>query len=133
MRAILSAAGIALALTLTACSIGGSSNITVHGTEVVAVDILNGQSAADLYPDVATGSQVTVVDSSHKVIGTGTLSEGPATAQFGTDSEQFKFTVTVPDGLTRYGIEVGNDNRGTVWFSEKEMKQGPGLCLGDGC
>ncbi len=34
-----------------------------------------------------------------------------------------------PGGEARYGIQAGQ-NRGTVWFSEMQMRKGPGLSLG---
>jgi hypothetical protein len=125
MRVILGAA--ALALALTAC--GGASTITAHGTETVAVSILAGESAQQAFPDVTDGGQVTVVDSTGNVVGSGILSETDTS----TVIDEFKFTVTVPGGLARYGIQIGNGSRGTVWFSKGQMKQGPRLCLGDGC
>jgi hypothetical protein len=127
MRTILAAAaGIALLSGLTAC--GGASTLTAHGTETVAVSVLDGESAREAFPDVTDGSQVTVMDSTRNIIGNGILSETSTSIA----EEQFRFTVTVPGGLARYGIQVGS-NRGTLWFSNKQMRQGPGLCLGDGC
>jgi hypothetical protein len=86
-----------------------------------------------------------VTDSSGKVISTGTLSSDPAktaatlaTATVGTGlsaSEMtefvavYDFTVTVPGGLDRYGVKLGQ-NRGTIYESAKQMKQGPSLSLG---
>lgn len=43
--------------------------------------------------------------------------------------EGFSFTVSVPGGLPRYGIQVGQ-NWGTVWESASEMQKGPALTLG---
>jgi hypothetical protein len=97
------------------------------------------------YPDIASGSQVTVTDSPGKVIGTGTLSYDPvqtattlvtATAGTGLTASEltafvavYDFTVTVPGGLDRYGITVGQ-NRGTIYETATQMKKGPSLTLG---
>jgi hypothetical protein len=109
--------------------------MTVHGTFEVAGDVL--QSSQN-YPDISGGTQVVVVDPSSKVIGTGHLTfDAKATAIFdkalGSSSllvgETFyDFTVTVPSGEARYGIQVSH--RGTIWFTPQQMGKGPGLSLG---
>lgn len=76
------------------------------------------------------GGQVTVIDSDHNVIGTGTLSE---TGTGGLDNDYYTFTAKVPGGEQRYGIQIGNSSRGIVWFSQQQIHQGPHICLGDGC
>jgi hypothetical protein len=123
---------VALALVL---GLGGSAgSITAHGTEEVSVNPLDGTSVQDAFPDVTDGSQVTVVNSSGQVIGTGTLSYDPSDAISGDPewSEFYDFTVTVSGGQPRYGIQVGSGH-GTVWFTAQQMQRGPTLCLGDGC
>jgi hypothetical protein len=124
------------AAILAACS--GNGTITAHGTEMVCVDA----------PDITDGAQVTVKDSADHVIATGTLTAdnsklaGQVIAQYdalqatlsglggnGTGMSVYDFSVTVPAGLTRYGIDAGHD-RGTLWFSEKQMRQSPGISLG---
>jgi hypothetical protein len=42
---------------------------------------------------------------------------------------EYDFTATVPAGLARYGILVGQ-NRGTTWFTEQQMRHDPVLTLG---
>lgn len=132
------------AIGLAGCS-SGSAPITSHGSVIVFASPFNEQNVQEAYPDVASGSQVTVTDSSGKVIGTGTLSSDPAktaatlvTATAGTGltaSEMtefvavYDFTVTVPGGEDRYGIKIGQ-NRGTIYETPKQMKQGPSLTLG---
>jgi hypothetical protein len=112
-------------------AISGPGILTARGTEAVCsadYDPLNpaGTSAADEYPDITDGGQVTVIDSANHVIGTGTLS----LAGGSTPAEaHYTFSVRVPSGEARYGIEIGH-NRGTVWTSEKEMRSGPGVSLG---
>jgi hypothetical protein len=122
-----------------AAACGGPGSFTAQGNDQVCVDA----------QDITDGSQVTVTDSSHKVIGTGTLAEDDSKAaqkvikeydtlqvslgalgQGGPGMSIYKFTVTgLPAGQPLYGISVGQ-NRGTVWFSEKQMRSGPGLSLG---
>lgn len=88
--------------------------------------------AAGDYSDVAQGAQVVVTNSSGTVVGTGQLGNGkqqaiPGYGSFGA-SCNYPFTVKVPGGLTRYGITISH--RGTIWFSAKQMQDGPGLTLG---
>jgi hypothetical protein len=103
----------------------GPGTITAHGTLEVAVSMLDGDTPSEAYPDISDGGQVTVIDSDHNVIGTGTLSE---TGTGGLDNDYYTFTSKVPGGEQRYGIQIGN-NRGVVWFSQQQMHQGPQLCL----
>lgn len=129
-------AAIALVIVLLATGVFGQGKITVHGTFEVAGDVL--QSSQN-YPDISDGTQVVVVDPSGKVIGTGQLSyDAKATAVFNkalgsaaslVGGETFyDFTVTVPSGESRYGIEVSH--RGTIWFTPEQMQKGPGLSIG---
>jgi hypothetical protein len=126
---------IAAAVVVAGC--GGPGTFTAHGTDLVCADITSGTSAADAYPDISDGGQVTVTDSTGKVIGTGTLVSTPVptkVASLGGASVaeffgSYKFSVTVPGGLQRYGIQIGQ-NRGTVWFSPSKMQSGPSVSLG---
>jgi hypothetical protein len=143
MRAtIILTSAAALAMLLSAC--GGTPSITSHGTVTVLADPGNGQTAQDAYPDIADGGQVTIMDASGKVIGTGTLSYSSsqtsamltkATAGSGLNAGELKtfvaeydFTATVPGGQSRYGIKVGQ-NRGTVYETAGQMKD-PSLTIG---
>lgn len=144
MKAIIAVLAAAAVVALAGCG-SGPVPIKSHGSVIVFASPFNGQNVQDAYPDIASGSQVTVTDSSGKVIGTGTLNSDPAktaatlvTATAGTGltaSEMtefvavYDFTVTVPSGLDRYGIKIGQ-NRGTIYESSMEMKQGPSLTLG---
>ncbi|MGH3260444.1 MAG: hypothetical protein ACRDNS_00470 [Trebonia sp.] len=146
MKKIIAALAAAAALTLvTACGTGAPAAITSHGEVTVFAPPLGGQTVRDAYPDIASGGQVTVTNSAGKVVGTGTLlySLGgtkaaltKATAGTGMTATEmlafvalYKFTVKVPAGLARYGIKVGK-GRGTIYFSARQMKQGPVLSLG---
>jgi hypothetical protein len=126
-------AGIVFAVT------SGPGSFTAHGTDAVCVDA----------SDITDGAEVTVLDSAGHVLGTGSLAEdnspeatkleqqyaslqGALSYLSGSPSAMsiYTFTVTgLPGGEPRYGITVGQD-RGTVYFTEKQMRSGPGLSLG---
>ncbi|HEY2575108.1 MAG TPA: hypothetical protein VGI74_02260 [Streptosporangiaceae bacterium] len=120
--------------------------ISVHGTEIVIADPFNGQSVQEVYPDVADGTRVTVVNPAGTAIATGTLRTDPAgmeralkiavsgtplvpAADFASFVAEYDFTATVPAGLVRYGVRVGL-GRHTAWFTEQQMRHGPELTLG---
>lgn len=133
MRKILLEASAALLLIgAVACS-SSPAPVTAHGTVEVAASILNGTNTSD-YPDITDGAQVTVVNSAGTVIGTGTLHFQRTLNIALVDSDWYTFTVSgLPGGLARYGFQVGNQSRGTVWETPAEVKSGPSLCVGDGC
>jgi hypothetical protein len=118
-------AGVLIFVTglIVLLSTGGSS-FTVHGQQQVW-NTSDGTSAAYAYPDVTNGTQVVVTDPSNHVIDTGSLTTDPSNT--GQWYDLYDFTVKVPPE-SRYGIEIGN--HGTVWFTESQMKNGPGLSLG---
>lgn len=137
------ATAIAVAF-LAGCS-SGPPPVKSHGTVTLMANPLSGDPVSQAYPDVTDGSQVVVTDSSGKVIGTGTLT--PDTAEesvlrqmtaaslkvnadlLAPDIVVYQFVVTVPGGLDRYGVKVGQ-NRGTIYETAEEMKDGPSLTLG---
>jgi hypothetical protein len=96
----------------------------VKGTMQVTWDITNGGS--DPFGD---GTQVVVVNSSNDVIGTSTLQAAGHSTILLYQEDAYKFTVTVPQGQTRYGIQVGGTSHGTIWESAKQMQAGPALSL----
>ncbi len=126
----------AAAITLAACG-GSPAAMTSHGTMGVTYStgtgLLGGTPGIDPFSD---GTQVVVIDSKGTVIGTGTLAsytdkanQAVVAALGGSVAEDdYKFTVTVPGGETRYGIQVGTGH-GTVWVTPAEMKKGPALTL----
>jgi hypothetical protein len=124
----------------------GPGSFTAHGSEMVFADPFNGQNVQQAYPDITDGAQVTVINSSGTVVGTGTLQSDPvgtlqaikaavtgtpglSASDFASFVMKYTFTVTVPGGLPRYGIRAGQD-RGTVWLSPNQMRHGPALTLG---
>jgi len=89
------------------------------------VTTLDGDTPSDAYPDITNGSQVAAVNSSGTGIATGTLSYKSATdSPYRGMANYFTFVVSVPGGMPRHGIQVGH-NRGTVWESSQQMRQGP--------
>lgn len=100
--------------------------ITVHGTEHLVVNSKGG-STQSAFPDITAGSRVTVVDSSGTVIGTGTLAPSDPDS-WGAGDAVYAFTVTVPAGERRYGIQIGR-SRGTSWLTQGEMRAGPALSV----
>lgn len=124
---------------LCACS-SGPGNFTARGGETSCVDTTI----------ISDGTQVVVVDSSNHVIGTTDLTEDNSTSalnavkaydaiqsQLSIFSQQtnsgmsvYKFAVSVPGGLPRYGIQIGGTNHGTVWLSQAQMEAGPQLSIG---
>lgn len=111
---------VIVALTLTA----GQPAITAHGSLTVDYS----QSLGD---DIQDGAGVVVINSAGTVIANGVL-KFKTTDDMGLligEADLFTFTVQVPGGLPRYGIQVQGVNHGTVWFSATQMKAGPGLSL----
>ena len=121
-RTGLSLAAVAAVLLAAAGCSSSPAPITAHGT--VTVDYTSSD-------DLSGGSQVVIVNSAGTVVGNGTLTlrhSGPGLLNFG-EEDVFGFTVTVPGGLPRYGIQVGGTSHGTVWDSAAQMKTGPSLSL----
>ena len=146
MRYAVLAAVILPAAVLTACS-SSPPPVTTHGTLTVEVNPLGGTEVSEAYPDITSGTQVTVTNPSGTVIGTGTLSYSKSQTDaeafvlgtamgLGTSADDleldigvYTFTVTgLPGGLSRYGFSVGT-NRGTIWESPSKVKD-PQLSLG---
>ena len=115
---VIAASAMAIAVivvVLLVTGVFGQGQMTVHGTMEVAGNVLN---SSQNYPDISDGTQVVVLDPSGKVIATGKLTfDAKAThvfaslGAFGAETV-YDFTVTVPTGESRYGIEVSH--RGTI-------------------
>lgn len=131
MRHVLGAIAAVLAvLALAACG-AQAATAKPRPRAVLALGAINVAtpcSDADTYPDVQAGAQVIVVNSAGTVIATGNLGAGHPQDAITPDVCRFPFNVKVPGGLPRYGIEIGH--RGTVWYSQAEMRSGPKLTLG---
>lgn len=113
---------VAVTGSLAAC--GGPGTITSHGTMTVDYGMTTGD------PFAGSGAQVVVVNSAGTVIASTTLLAGRAGASpLGTGfQDDYTFTVTVPGGEPRYGIQVGGTNHGTIWETPAEMAH-PALSL----
>ncbi|HMG61390.1 MAG TPA: hypothetical protein VK599_00435 [Streptosporangiaceae bacterium] len=122
--ALAGAALTAMALLAAAGCSSAPAAIAAHGTVAVDYTAAGGDNLSD-------GSQVVIVNSAGTVVGNGTLAIGHAgAAPFNLGMEDdFTFTVTVPGGLPRYGIQVGGAGHGTVWETAAQMKAGPGLSI----
>jgi hypothetical protein len=138
-RLLIISGGVAVVVVLIIVLVvvlSGGGSFTAYGTSQDCTGVEN------------DGDQVTVLDSSQHVIGTGTLATDNSAAaiaaekqylslqtalgQLGSGSSSmniFDFRVTVPSGQPRYGVQIGSGH-GTVWLSEQEMRKGPGLNLG---
>jgi hypothetical protein len=119
--------GVAAGLALTS----GPAPFTAHGNiELCTSPALGGGGTpAEDYPDVTSGGQVTILDQQQHVITTATLTSGASMNTGLLDGQFYNWSAKVPAGLARYGVEIGHD-RGTVWFSERQMHAGPSTSLG---
>jgi hypothetical protein len=135
----------AIAVAAAGCS-SGPPPVTSHGTLTLYADPLGGTPVAQGYPDITDGAQISVTDSSGKVIGTGTFTYDKAQTKIqaaveaamlgrGVDATLllpdiavYHFTASgLPGGLPRYGLKIGN--RAVHWESAKAIKD-PELTLG---
>lgn len=74
------------------------------------------------FSDLREGAQVTVTDAAGSVVAIGALQAG-ASPLVGTCV--FPFTIKdVPGGSGFYGVQVGGEQRGTVRFTEDQMRSG---------
>ena len=128
---LLAAAGVVAVLIAAGVAVARGAlephTFLVRGTAQVVVNSYDGMSIQSAFPDITAGGSVTVVNAAGAVIGTGTLSASDP-GSWGAQDAVYAFTVTVPAGQQRYGIEVGR-NRGTVWFSERQLRAGPALTI----
>jgi hypothetical protein len=119
------------ALALAACGsarISAARPVTVSGQMAVQEDCL--QASQD-YPDITAGTQVVLTNPSGKVLDASALGGGTDApgGSGGVGQCNYPFTVRMIPGQPRYGITIGQ-NRGTVWFTPANMKNGPVLSLG---
>lgn len=120
VKRLLLALAVGLVL-LVGCGSSAPPGFTSHGTLDVSTGLFSGGSPSDLFPTISDGVQVTVVNSSNTVIGTGTLHQVSSPAETVGQTDSYTFTVAnLPGGLTRYGFEIGG--KGTVWDTPSEAK-----------
>ena len=122
----ISALGAVAALLATAILLTHQGQIAVRGDMEVLESCF---SASTDYPDIATGSQVVITDASGKVLAVTALGGMKNISMpLSGGACDYPFAVTVPSGQSRYGVTIGH-NRGTVWFTPAQMKDGPALEL----
>lgn len=92
------------------------STFDVHGTLVIQDDCTSLG-----YSDIGTGTQVTVTDESGTVLGIGDL------GQQGQCRWSF-LVLNVPAGHRFYGVGIGR--RGTIQYTEAQLRAGVSLSLG---
>jgi hypothetical protein len=121
----------ALCCLLAACGSTTPPDMTVHGTLEIAVQDYS--EFQQYYAQAYRGNaQVTITDPSGKVIAVTTADDGNAAQSSQTETLTWGWTAKVPEGLSFYGISVTGGN-GKVQFTEQQMRQGPGVCIGDAC
>lgn len=137
--AVAAAGGVGMAFAVNALS--GPDSFTAKGSEITCISA----------PDITDGTQVVVTDSDGHVLATSSLQEDDSKTamaaikqydalqltlgSFGSLADgggmsAYTFKVDVPAGQARYGVSVGDVNRGTVWFTESQMRKGPQVGLG---
>lgn len=75
--------------------------------------------------DIAIGGQVAILNRASEPLAVGRLAQGPG----GTCKRTFTVS-DVPAGEDLYGVRVGSDDRGVVWKSETELRNGVSLTIG---
>lgn len=129
---LLVAASFAPLLLLAACGSSPPPDMTVHGTLEIAVqDYSEFQTT---YRQAYTGNaQVTITDPSGKVIAATTADDGNVSQPSGYEVLAWGWTVKVPEGLSLYGVSVSDSAGSPFQFTQAQMRQGPGVCIGDAC
>jgi hypothetical protein len=119
----------ALAITLTLLLNPSETKPPVAKTFTVTGTFEVSRCGSSGYPDLQTGTQVTVVARDNTVLGIGQfVSNGSST--YGI-SCTYTFTVpNVPAGLPLYGVHAGNANRGVIWKNEAGARAGFALSIG---
>jgi hypothetical protein len=133
VAALVALAGMAITLVLT---LGGSpakpEAFTLKGTMYVAECTKPG------YADLLPGAQVQVTGRNGEVIAVGTLefSDAVTKRQAGVPAD-LKAVCTstfsllnIPAGRGLYGVHIGNGNRGVIWKSEDDARNGVDLSIG---
>ncbi|MEU5265318.1 hypothetical protein [Amycolatopsis sp. NPDC021455] len=106
-----------------------SNSTSINGTLTLLCDMQCTKSTADGYDgyaDLHDGSQATLVDESGRVVATTELRRTPGEQTKIVDGmwvRTFTFTFTDVPGADRYGVHVGNGNRGTLWKDAAEAER----------
>ncbi|VVJ15240.1 Uncharacterised protein [Amycolatopsis camponoti] len=106
-----------------------SGSTSVNGTLSLLCDMQCTKSTADGYDgytDLSNGSQVTLVNESGRVVATTELHRTPGEETKIVDGmwvRTFTFTFADVPSAERYGVHVGNSNRGTLWKDADEAER----------
>lgn len=119
-------AALAAVLTVVLTTSGTTS---VNGTLSLLCDMQCTKSAADGYDgysDLGDGSQVTLVNEGGRVVAATELHRTPGEQTKIVDGmwvRTFTFTFADVPSADRYGVHVGNNNRGTLWKDADEAER----------
>ncbi|EOD60849.1 hypothetical protein [Amycolatopsis vancoresmycina] len=106
-----------------------AGSTAVNGTLTLLCDMQCTKSTADGYDgytDLSDGSQVTLVNESGRVVATTELHRTPGEQTkivAGMWVRTFTFTFADVPSAERYGVHVGNNNRGTLWKDADEAER----------
>ncbi|MFI6031028.1 hypothetical protein [Amycolatopsis magusensis] len=120
------AAALAAALIFAFTALGTTS---VNGSLSLLCDTKCTEATAngyDGYRDVHDGSQVTLVNEGGQVIAITELRRTPGENTNVVDGmwvRTFTFTFAEVPNADRYGVHVGNNNRGTLWKNADEIER----------
>ncbi|MGW5702507.1 hypothetical protein [Amycolatopsis japonica] len=128
------AAALAAVLIIVTTASGTKS---VNGTLALLCDMQCTKATANGYngySDISDGSQVTLVNEAGQVIAITELRRAPDEKTSVVDGvwvRTFTFAFAEVPSADRYGVHVGNNNRGTLWKNSDEIeKSGFHLTIG---
>lgn len=110
--------------TNTIAVTGQMELVDTSGYSSITTDGSGGCDGSGPYNDISAGGEVVISDDTGKTLAITSLDSGTG------DSSRcdFAWSATVPSGKGFYGVTVSH--RGTVKFSEAQMRQGPGTTMG---
>jgi hypothetical protein len=120
-----------LAGSVIACGSSSPAPITSKGTVVVDYTA-SGPLWGGTGDDLGSGSQVVILNPAGDVISSGNLNLANTTtmpgetAASGDFEDTLTWNVTVPGGLSRYGVRI--TTHGTLWYSASQIKN-PSISL----
>jgi hypothetical protein len=124
------AAVVATALaTVLVVVLTTSGSTSVNGKLSLLCDMQCIKSTADGYDgygDLSDGSQVTLADESGRIVASTELHRTPGEETKIVDGmwvRTFTFTFAEVPSADRYGVHVGNSNRGTLWKDADEAER----------
>lgn len=126
---IVAAVVAAVIATVVAIVFTTSGSTSVNGTLSLQCDMQCIKATADGYDgytDLSDGSQVTLVNESGQVVASTELRRTPGEETKILDGmwvRTFSFTFTDVPSADRYGVHVGNSNRGTLWKDADEAER----------